>query len=84
MRTEQRSTSDAASQVCVSGRIIYYLPTAIIFVAVLVGWEVAVRTLDIKQFILPRPTAVLAALYRQAPLLAAIGQRTAIERPSGG
>jgi NitT/TauT family transport system permease protein len=83
IRTERRSTSDAASQVRVSGRIIYYLPTAIVFVAVLIGWEVAVRTLDIKQFILPRPTAVLAALYQQAPLLAGIGQRTAIEAIGG-
>jgi NitT/TauT family transport system permease protein len=83
MRTNQRSTSDATVQVRVSGRIIYYLPTAIIFVAVLIGWEVAVRTLDIKQFILPRPTAVLAALYQQAPLLAGIGQRTATEAIGG-
>jgi NitT/TauT family transport system permease protein len=83
MRTSQRSIPDAALRVRVSGWIISYLPTAIIFVAVLIGWEVAVRALDIKQFILPRPTGVLTALYQQAPLLARIGQRTAIEAIGG-
>jgi NitT/TauT family transport system permease protein len=59
--------------------VIYYLPTVIPFVAVLGGWEVAVRALDIKQFILPRPTAIFAALVQQAPLLLAIGEYTATE-----
>jgi NitT/TauT family transport system permease protein len=59
--------------------VIYYLPTVIPFVAVLGGWEVAVRALDIKQFILPRPTAIFAALIQQAPLLLAIGKYTATE-----
>jgi NitT/TauT family transport system permease protein len=83
MRTSQRSTPDATLRVRVSGRVTHYLPTAVVFVAVLGGWEVAVRALDIKQFILPRPTAILAALYQQAPLLAGIGQRTATEAIGG-
>jgi NitT/TauT family transport system permease protein len=83
MRTNQCSTPDATSQMRIGGRIIYYLPTAIIFVAVLSGWEVAIHTLDIKQFLLPRPTAIFAALYQHAPLLAGIGQRTATEAIGG-
>jgi len=59
--------------------VIYYLPTVILFVAVLGGWEVAVRGLDIKRFILPRPTSIFAALVQQAPLLLAIGRYTATE-----
>jgi NitT/TauT family transport system permease protein len=64
-------------------RVTYYLPTAIILIAVLVGWEIAVRTLDIRQFILPRPTAIFAALVQQAPLLLVIGRYTATEAVVG-
>jgi NitT/TauT family transport system permease protein len=60
-------------------RVIYYLPTVVLFVAVLGGWEVTVCALDIKRFILPRPTAIFAVLVQQAPLLLAIGQYTATE-----
>jgi NitT/TauT family transport system permease protein len=60
-------------------QVIDYVPTALLFVAVLAGWESAVRTLDIQQFILPRPTAIFAALVQQAPLLLVIGQYTATE-----
>lgn len=75
-----RSTADRISLLTsVIEGVIYYLPTVIPFVAVLGGWEVAVRALDIKQFILPRPTAIFAALVQQAPLLLAIGQYTATE-----
>lgn len=83
MRTNRRPTSDASPQRRVIERVIYYLPTAIIFVAVLVGWEIAVRSLDIKQFILPRPTAIFAALIQQASLLLLIGQYTATEAIGG-
>jgi NitT/TauT family transport system permease protein len=79
MRTSQRSTPEAATQTRVIEQVVYYLPTAAICVAVLAGWEVAVRALDIRQFILPRPTAIFAALVERAPLLLVIGQYTATE-----
>jgi NitT/TauT family transport system permease protein len=79
MRTSQRATPEAAIWTRVIERAIHYLPTAAICVTVLVGWEVAVRALDIRQFILPRPTAIFAALVQQASLLLVIGQYTATE-----
>jgi NitT/TauT family transport system permease protein len=67
----------------VIARMLYYIPTVTIGIAVLVGWEIAVRVLDIRQFILPRPTAIFAALGQQAPLLLGIGQYTATEAIGG-
>ena len=40
----------------------WYLPAITVFVAVIVLWEVAVRSLDVRAFILPAPTAIGAAL----------------------
>jgi NitT/TauT family transport system permease protein len=39
-----------------------YLPAVLVAVAGLVIWEVAIRGLNVKAFILPAPTAILAAL----------------------
>jgi NitT/TauT family transport system permease protein len=83
MRTRLRWTPDAFTQARVIERLIYYLPTAIIFVALLVGWETAVRLLEIKQFILPRPTAIFEALIQQVSLLLVIAQYTAMEAIGG-
>ena len=43
-------------------RIGYYLPTALVFVGVLVVWEVTVTALDLKAFLFPRPSAIGRAL----------------------
>ncbi len=64
-------------------RTIYYGPTVLIFVAVLVGWELAVRAWDIKQFILPRPTAIFAAFVQRFPQLIGIGLHTGTEAVGG-
>ncbi len=45
-----------------SRRIGYYLPTALVFVGVLVLWEVSVTALDLKAFLFPRPSAIIRAL----------------------
>jgi NitT/TauT family transport system permease protein len=45
-----------------SRRIAYYLPTALVFVGVLVFWEVSVTALDLKAFLFPRPSAIVRAL----------------------
>jgi NitT/TauT family transport system permease protein len=41
----------------------YYLPTLMIAVGVLVVWELAVRLFNVQQFLLPRPSAILEALF---------------------
>jgi NitT/TauT family transport system permease protein len=78
-----RTTAQGAERTTLIEHAIYYLPTAVIFVAVLAGWEIAVRTLDIKQFILPRPTAIFKAFGDQFSLLVTIGQYTATEAIGG-
>lgn len=52
-----------------SDRLRYYLPTILVAVGVLLIWELATRALDIKQFLLPRPSAILASLVDQWPLI---------------
>ncbi|MEK6721501.1 MAG: ABC transporter permease [Chloroflexota bacterium] len=44
------------------GRAIDLLPAAVVFVGVLVAWELIVGALALKAFILPQPSAILAAL----------------------
>ncbi|HET7727832.1 MAG TPA: ABC transporter permease [Candidatus Limnocylindrales bacterium] len=43
-------------------RVAYYLPAAVVFVLGLVVWEVGVGVLGDAAFVLPRPSAILAAL----------------------
>lgn len=50
-------------------RLRYYLPTLLVAVAVLFIWEVATRALSIQQFLLPRPSAIIASLLDQWPLI---------------
>ncbi|MCL4871509.1 MAG: ABC transporter permease [Anaerolineae bacterium] len=50
-------------------RLYYYLPTIVVAVTVLLVWEMATRLLDIRQFLLPRPSAILASLFDQWPLI---------------
>jgi NitT/TauT family transport system permease protein len=59
----QQSSTSKLSQ-----RLMYYLPTVVIAVAVLVVWELAVRVFDIQQFILPRPSEILAEFWNQVQL----------------
>lgn len=61
----------------------YYLPTVVVFVAVLVIWEFAVRALNIKQFIMPAPSVVLQAFFDNLPQLADSGRYTATEAIGG-
>jgi NitT/TauT family transport system permease protein len=82
-RKRWRTAAQVAERATLIERAIYYLPTVVIFIAVLVGWEIAVRTLDIKQFILPGPTAIFQAFGEQFWLLVAIGQYTATEAVGG-
>jgi NitT/TauT family transport system permease protein len=40
----------------------YYLPAVIVFVGALVVWELTIAVLNLQAFVLPRPSAILAAL----------------------
>ena len=53
-----------------SRRLAYYLPTVFAALAVLTAWEVIVRLFDIQQFLIPRPSSILAALAAQQSILA--------------
>ena len=40
----------------------WYAPAVAVFVAVIVAWELIVRALDVRAFILPPPTSIGTAL----------------------
>ncbi len=64
-------------------RVRYYLPTAILFVSVLALWEIIVRALNIRQFILPAPSAIFEALAEKISLLVRVTQYTGTEAVGG-
>jgi NitT/TauT family transport system permease protein len=74
-KTEQR--------VNIVERVAYYLPTVVVFIAVLVIWEFAVRALNIKQFLLPAPSAIAEAFRQHFAQLVDIGRNTATEALGG-
>lgn len=43
-------------------RVAFYLPAFLVFVGVIAAWEYAVAVLGLRAFILPRPSAIFAAL----------------------
>lgn len=61
----------------------YYLPTVVVFVAVLVLWEIAVRAFNIKQFIMPAPSTILQAFFDHFQQLVDSGRYTATEALGG-
>lgn len=64
-------------------RVRYYLPTIIIFLAVLLLWEVLVRALQIKQFILPAPSSIFAAFLLALGQMIGLGIYTGTEALGG-
>ena len=57
-------------------RLRYYLPTLLVAMLVLVAWELGVRFLNIRQFLLPRPTSIVQAFLEQYPILFSKGLST--------
>lgn len=55
-------------------RLRYYLPTLIVAVAFLLVWEMAVRVFNIQQFLLPKPSDILAEFGRELNLFVTPGQ----------
>ncbi len=66
-----------------TARIRGALPSIVVFVAVLVFWEFALAALDVKQFLLPRPSVIVAAFADQADILVAATLYTATEVVGG-
>lgn len=46
-------------------RFRYYLPTLIVAVAVIAGWELVVRLFNIQQFLLPKPSSIVQSLIEE-------------------
>jgi NitT/TauT family transport system permease protein len=53
------------------------VPPLVTFVAIVLFWEVSVRVLAVPKFLVPPPSAVLAAIETDAPMLAASMSTTA-------
>jgi NitT/TauT family transport system permease protein len=53
----------------VRGKVSYYLPTILVAVGFLTLWELAVRILNIQQFLLPKPTDIVARFLEETQLL---------------
>ncbi|MEO8207556.1 MAG: ABC transporter permease [Chloroflexota bacterium] len=64
-------------------RLRYQFPALVVFVAVIVLWEVVVSTLNLKSFILPRPSAIAAALRSEWPILQEAAGNTLYEALGG-
>lgn len=50
-------------------RLRYYAPTLIVAFAVLLVWELAVTIFNIQQFLLPKPSAIFAELFKELQLV---------------
>jgi NitT/TauT family transport system permease protein len=64
-------------------RLRYYLPAIVVFVVVVVGWELLVRLLQIQRFLLPPPSEIAHQLVEEWPALRAAGTTTLIEAVGG-
>jgi NitT/TauT family transport system permease protein len=76
-RWRERTSAEAAQQ----ARDL--LPPLVAFFGLIAVWEVAVRALNLKQFILPSPLAIAAAWQENLPLLVAAATYTLGEIVAG-
>lgn len=51
------------------GKVSHYLPTILIAVGFLIVWEFAVRVFNIQQFLLPKPTDIVARFLEETQIL---------------
>jgi NitT/TauT family transport system permease protein len=66
-----------------SERLRYYLPTVAIFFSVLILWEVLVRVFQVKQFILPAPSAIGEAFISSISQMVGLAIYTGTEALGG-
>jgi len=67
----------------IARQIRYQAPAIVVAVAVLVIWELGVTALNMQQFILPRPSAIAAALVTESPTLQVAAGNTLFEALGG-
>jgi NitT/TauT family transport system permease protein len=56
------SARGAGTRTRVVRSVRYYLPAVIVFVGAVVGWELLFTVLNIQSFLIPKPSAIVAAL----------------------
>ncbi len=61
----------------------YQLPAVVVFVGVLITWEIVVTALNLRQFILPRPSAIGTALVSEWDTLQRAAGNTLYEALGG-
>ncbi len=64
-------------------RLNYYLPALLVAVGVLAVWELAVRLLNIQQFLLPRPSAIFEAWWGEFAAFLAPGGASILFQAAG-
>ena len=67
----------------IAQQVRYQAPAIVVFVAVLVIWELGVAALNMAQFILPRPSAIAAAFVAEWATLQAAAGNTLFEAIGG-
>lgn len=80
--TAKKDSQDTLSERIVVG-LRYYLPSIIIAVAVLVLWELFVVIFNIQQFLLPKPSNIMAEFLAEVQLLLAPDQSSILFEASG-
>jgi NitT/TauT family transport system permease protein len=66
---QHRSARFPARLAYVRDRAGQWLPPIVVLVGVVLAWEVSFRLLDVKSFLIPRPTVIWAAMLAEWPTL---------------
>lgn len=74
---------DASAAARLARQVRSQLPAIVVFGAVLVIWELGVAALNLRQFILPRPSAIATAFGAEWPTLQAAAGNTLYEALGG-
>ncbi len=75
--------AQASPAVRLARQVRYQAPAIVVFFAVLILWEVVVAALNLRQFILPRPTAIAAAFGAEWQTLQTAAGNTLYEALGG-
>lgn len=67
----------------IAGQVAYYVPTVLVAVGVLLLWEFLVRIFNVQQFILPKPTDILAEFMGEVQLFLAPDESSILFESTG-
>src|SRR5690242_11961768 len=56
-----------------------YLPSVVLVVILLIGWQIAIRAFDVQKFVFPAPTDVVTSLKENSDALSSAAWVTAKE-----